>query len=107
MIDENDFNIKGWALVGSGFAIAFFWLLAIPFESFAGPEIPLHQLYAPSQTFHVLGSALAVFGYVGIYLWQYKEAGTFGKLAFPVKAQCSKNKLLLVEPYQFDPDSII
>jgi hypothetical protein len=82
MFDQKDFRMKGFALIGSGLSIALFWLLVLPFESFAGPDVPLHSLFVPGQIFHILGAILAVFGYFGIYMYQKESAGNLGKTAF-------------------------
>lgn len=84
MVDKNFFRWTGMALIGAGIAIAAFWLLALPFESFAGSEVPLHPLFVPGQIFHILGAFLAVFGYFGLYLKQKASAGILGGLGFVV-----------------------
>ena len=43
MFEKNNFRWTGIALIGAGIATAAFWSLALPFESFAGPEVPLHK----------------------------------------------------------------
>jgi len=84
MSDQKLFRWTGIALIGAGVAIAIFWLMVLPFESFAGPETPLDPLFVPGQVFHVLGAGLAVFGYLGIYLKQYESAGTLGTVGFVI-----------------------
>jgi len=79
---KEEYRMKGFALIGAGISIALFWLLVIPFESFAGPDVPLHSLFVPGQVFHILGAILAVFGYIGIYSYQKETAGNLGKFAF-------------------------
>jgi hypothetical protein len=59
-------------------------LLALPFESFAGLEAPLHPLFVPGQVFHILGAILAVFGYFGLYMKQKDSAGILGGLGFVI-----------------------
>jgi hypothetical protein len=82
MSDSNLYRWSAAALVAAGIAIALFWLLTLPFESFAGAEVSLHPLFTPGQLFHVLGALLTLFGYVGLYLWQRKEVGTLGFVGF-------------------------
>jgi len=84
MIDQKMFRWTGIALVGAGIATAIFWLMVLPFESFAGPDVPLHSLFAPGQVFHILGAGLAVFGYFGLYLKQKEAAGTLGTIGFVI-----------------------
>jgi hypothetical protein len=82
MLNKDFYSWTGIALIGAGIATAAFWLLALPFESFAGPEVPLHSLFVPGQVFHLLGAILAVFGYFGLYLKQKDQAGTLGTIGF-------------------------
>ena len=82
MSDSNLYRWSAAALVAAGITIALFWLLTLPFESFAGAEVSLHPLFTPGQLFHVLGALLTLFGYVGLYLWQRKEVGTLGFVGF-------------------------
>jgi len=84
MFEKNNFRWTGIALIGAGIATAVFWLLALPFESFAGTEVPLHPLFVPGQVFHILGAILAVFGYFGLYMKQKDSAGMLGGLGFVV-----------------------
>ena len=84
MVDQNFYRWTGFALIGAGIATAIFWLMVIPFESFAGPEVPLHPLFVPGQVFHILGAILAVFGYFGLYLKQKEPAGTLGAIGFVI-----------------------
>ena len=84
MFEKNNFRWTGIALIGAGIATALFWLLALPFESFAGPEVPSHPLFVPGQVFHILGAILAVFGYFGLYMRQKDSAGLLGGLGFVV-----------------------
>lgn len=84
MLDKIMFRWTGGALIGAGIAMAIFWLMVIPFETFAGPETPLHRLFVPGQIFHILGALLAVFGYFGLYLKQRETAGFLGALGFVV-----------------------
>lgn len=84
MFEKNNFRWTGFALIGAGISTAAFWLLALPFESFAGPDVPLHPLFVPGQVFHILGAILVVFGYFGIYMKQKNQAGTLGALGFVV-----------------------
>jgi hypothetical protein len=84
MSDKKFFRWTGIALIGAGVAIAIFWLMVLPFKSFAGPEAPLDSLFVPGQVFHVLGAGLAVFGYFGIYLKQKESSGTWGTVGFVI-----------------------
>ena len=85
MITEKKFiRLCGLDLIGAGIAVAIFWLLVIPFETFAGADVPLHPLFAPGQFFHILGAGLAVFGYVGLYLRQRGASGWLGLIGFVV-----------------------
>lgn len=84
MTETKFFRWTGSSLMGAGIAIAVFWLLALPFESFAGPEVPLHPLFVPGQVFHILGATLAVFGYFGLYLRQKDAGGTLGAIGFVI-----------------------
>ncbi len=56
----------GVSLVASGLAMAAFWLLVIPFPTFAGAEVALDPQQLAGQAFHVLAALLAVFGYVAL-----------------------------------------
>lgn len=84
MLDQKMFRWTGGALIGAGVAMAIFWLMVIPFESFAGPETALHRLFVPGQVFHILAAMLAVFGYFGLYLKQREAAGFIGAVGFVV-----------------------
>jgi len=85
MMTETKFiRLCGLDLLGAGIAVAIFWLLVIPFETFAGVEVPLDPLFAPGQLFHIVGALLAVFGYIGLYLRQREATGWFGLIAFVV-----------------------
>ena len=84
MFETKDFRWTGISLIGAGIATALFWLMALPFESFAGPEVPLHPLFVPGQVFHILGAILAVFGYFGLFMKQKNSAGTLGTIGFVV-----------------------
>jgi hypothetical protein len=84
MNNENEYQMKGNAMIGAGIFVALFWILAIPFESFAGVDVPQHPLFVPGQVFHILGAILAVFGYFGIYLFQRKESGKLGSYGFAI-----------------------
>lgn len=85
MMTETKFiRLCGLDLLGAGIAVAIFWLLVIPFETFAGAEVPLDPLFAPGQLFHIVGALLAVFGYIGLYLRQREATGWFGLIAFVV-----------------------
>jgi pyridoxamine 5'-phosphate oxidase family protein len=49
-------NLYRWSAVALGaaaIATALFWLLTLPFESFAGAEVSLHPLFTPGQGFHI------------------------------------------------------
>ena len=82
MMTERKFiRLCGLDLLGAGIAVAIFWLLVIPFETFAGTEIPLDPLFVPGQLFHIMGALLAVFGYIGLYLRQREATGWFGLIA--------------------------
>lgn len=78
------FRYSGISLVGAGIGTAVFWLLAIPFESFAGPEVPLHPLFAPGQVFHILGAVLTIFGFTGLYLYMRESTGWLGLIAYVI-----------------------
>ena len=85
MMTETKFiRLCGLDLLGAGIAVAIFWLLVIPFETFAGAEVPLDPLFVPGQLFHIVGALLAVFGYIGLYLRQREATGWFGLIAFVV-----------------------
>jgi hypothetical protein len=84
MNNENEYQMKGNAMIGAGIFVALFWILAIPFEAFAGVDVPQHPLFVPGQVFHILGAILAVFGYFGIYLFQRKESGKLGSYGFAI-----------------------
>jgi hypothetical protein len=82
MSDSNLFRWSAAALVVAGLATALFWILTVPFESFASAEVALHPLFTPGQILHVLGALLALFGYIGLYLWQRQEVGKLGFVGF-------------------------
>lgn len=66
----SQFFIKrsGVSLIFAGFVTGVFWLLTIPFESFAGVEVVQHPLFLPGQVFHAIGAFFTALGFVGIYL---------------------------------------
>jgi hypothetical protein len=74
----------GLDLMAAGIATALFWLLALPFETFAGPEVPQHALFAPGQWLHMIGAVLAVFGYTGLYLRLRDGSGWLGLVAYAI-----------------------
>ena len=84
MTEQKSIRLSGLDLLGAGIAVAIFWLLVIPFETFAGVDVPLHPLFAPGQLFHIVGAVLAVFGYVGLYLRQREASGWLGLIGFVV-----------------------
>lgn len=84
MLDQKLYRWTGSALIGAGIAMAIFWLMVLPLETFAGPETPLHSLFVPGQVFHILAASLAVFGFFGLYLKQKEAAGNLGAVGFVI-----------------------
>lgn len=84
MTETKFIRLCGLDLLGAGIAVAVFWLLVIPFETFAGAEAPLHPLFAPGQLLHSVGAMLAIFGYMGLYLRQREAIGWIGLIGFAV-----------------------
>ncbi len=85
MITKTKFiRLCGLDLLGAGIAAVAFWILVLPFETFAGVDVPLHPLFAPSQLFHIISALLAVFGYMGLYLRQQEVSGWLGLIGFVV-----------------------
>ena len=82
MSEHKLIKLFGLDLIGAGIVTALFWLLALPFESFAGPDVPSHALFVPGQWLHVIGAVLAVFGYTGLYLSQREVSGRLGLIGF-------------------------
>ena len=84
MTETRIIRLCGLDMIGAGIAVAAFWLLVIPFETFAGSDVPLHPLFAPGQLLHIVGALLAIFGYMGLYLRQREAVGWLGLIGFVV-----------------------
>ena len=72
------------SLAGAGVSTILFWLVVAPFDSFAGPEIPLHPLFVPAQILHLAASVLLLFGVTALYLRFRGSVGMFGTAAYVV-----------------------
>ena len=72
------FSLSGICLILGGAARALFWLLVVPFETFAGAATALNSLEQFAQVFNVLGAALVIYGFLGLYAAHHRQMRTFG-----------------------------
>ena len=76
------FSLSGICLILGGAARALFWLLVVPFETFAGAATALNSLEQFAQVFNVLGAALVIYGFLGLYAAHHRQMRTFGLVGF-------------------------
>jgi hypothetical protein len=82
MSDVKLVRLSGAALVAGGVCVSLFWILVAPLRTFAGADVVRHPLWTPSQSLHVAGALLAMYGIVGLYAAIRRTAGLFGVVGF-------------------------
>jgi len=75
-------SLSGLCLISGGAARALFWLLVVPFTTFAGAATALNGLQRSAQAFNVLGAILVVFGFIGLYAAYHQQMNTLGLVGF-------------------------
>jgi hypothetical protein len=76
------YKLSGYCLIAGGLALSIFWLLVIPFDTFAGAEVITSPLYLISQVFHLIGAVVVLYGLIGLYLAYRERAGIIGLVGF-------------------------
>ena len=76
------FKLSSFSLIIGGLSIALFWILIIPFDTFAGATTATDPIQLTGQVFHTLGAIMLIFGFFGLYAYHHNDIKYIGFIGF-------------------------